>query len=56
MLVPPAPQPTPWRLAVSSDLRWAREHLAPWVGRHLRGRSSGDLITAKRPMLAPVNE
>ncbi|MGI5167596.1 SGNH/GDSL hydrolase family protein [Spirillospora sp. CA-253888] len=35
------------------DLRWARGYLAPWVGRRLRGRSSGDQITAKRPTLAP---
>jgi lysophospholipase L1-like esterase len=54
MLVPPAPKPTPWLLARGADLRWARVHLAPWVGRHFRGRSSGDLITAKRPALAPI--
>ncbi|MFC6878456.1 MULTISPECIES: SGNH/GDSL hydrolase family protein [Actinomadura] len=36
------------------DLRWARGHLAPWVGRRLRGRSSGDAVTAKRPAFAPV--
>jgi lysophospholipase L1-like esterase len=56
MLVPPAPQPTPWRLARSADMRWARQHLAPWVGRHLRGVSSGDQITAKRPVLTPFKE
>ncbi|WP_433327486.1 SGNH/GDSL hydrolase family protein [Spirillospora sp. CA-294931] len=33
------------------DLRWARGYLAPWVGRRLRGRSSGDAVTAKRPAL-----
>jgi len=33
------------------DLHWAREHFLPWVGRHLRGRSSGDDIVAKRPEL-----
>jgi lysophospholipase L1-like esterase len=33
------------------DLLWAREHLLPWMGRHLRGRSSGDGIVAKRPEL-----
>ncbi|MDY7088964.1 MAG: SGNH/GDSL hydrolase family protein [Actinomycetota bacterium] len=54
MLVPPAPEPTPWLLARGADLRWAREHLAPWVGRHLRGQSSGDSITPKRPGLAPI--
>lgn len=36
------------------DLRWARAYLAPWVGRRLRGHSSGDTVTAKRPTLEPV--
>jgi len=54
MLVPPMPEPTPWLLARGADLRWAREHLVPWVGRHFRGQSSGDLVTAKRPALAPI--
>ncbi|SNY63130.1 SGNH/GDSL hydrolase family protein [Paractinoplanes atraurantiacus] len=54
MLVPPNPEPTPWLLARGADLRWAREHLAPWVGRHLRGHSSGDQVVAKRPQLGPV--
>lgn len=56
MLVPPMPEPTPWLLARGADLRWAREHLAPWFGRHLRGQSSGDMIRAKRPTLSPVVE
>jgi len=42
-----------WPMARAQDLRWAREHLAPWVGRRLTGRSSGDVIGAKRPTLAP---
>jgi hypothetical protein len=28
---------------------WLRRYLLPWLGRHLRGRSSGDGVTAKRP-------
>jgi len=36
------------------DLHWAREHFLPWLGRHLRGRSSGDDITAKRPELSAL--
>jgi len=56
MLVPPMPAPTPWLLSRSADLRWAREHLAPWIGRHLIGHSSGENITAKRPALAPFND
>ncbi len=33
------------------DIEWARVHFLPWVGRHLRGRSSGDGIEPKRPDL-----
>jgi lysophospholipase L1-like esterase len=55
MLVPPAPAPTPWLLARGADLRWARQHLAPWVGRHLRGHSSGATVTPKRPTLTPID-
>jgi lysophospholipase L1-like esterase len=54
MLVPPTPEPTPWLMARGADLRWAREHFVPWVGRHLLGHSSGDVIRAKRPSLAPI--
>jgi lysophospholipase L1-like esterase len=35
------------------DAQWAREHAAPWVGRRLRGTSSG--AGAKRPDLLPVH-
>jgi lysophospholipase L1-like esterase len=55
MLVPPSPAPTPWLLARGDDLRWAGQHLAPWIRRRLAGRSSGDTITAKRPSLAPIS-
>jgi lysophospholipase L1-like esterase len=51
---PPHLQPLPWARARAADVQWAREHLAPWVKRRLTGRSSGDLITAKRSALAPV--
>jgi lysophospholipase L1-like esterase len=33
------------------DLMWARTYFFPWVGRHLRGRSSGDAVLPKRPDL-----
>jgi lysophospholipase L1-like esterase len=56
LLVPPRPAPTPWLLARGADLRWAGQHLAPWVRRRLTGRSSGDTVTAKRPVLGPVGE
>jgi lysophospholipase L1-like esterase len=56
MLVPPMPAPTPWLLARSADLRWAREHLAPWIGRHLIGLGSGETVAPKRPALAPIRD
>jgi lysophospholipase L1-like esterase len=37
-----------------ADAAWARDHLAPWVSRHLRGRSTGDGRTPKRPTLSPI--
>ncbi|OMH23981.1 SGNH hydrolase [Tersicoccus phoenicis] len=43
-----------WRQARAEDLVWAREYFAPWVLRRLRRVSSGDHITAKRPMAGPV--
>ncbi|MFB7471437.1 SGNH/GDSL hydrolase family protein [Kitasatospora sp. NPDC056184] len=36
------------------NLQWAREFLLPWVGRRLRGESSGDHVEAKRPELLPL--
>jgi lysophospholipase L1-like esterase len=56
MLVPPEPAPTPWLLARGADLRWAREHLAPWIGRHLIWHSAGETILPKRPDLAPIRD
>jgi hypothetical protein len=29
------------------DVHWAREYLVPWIGRRLRGVSSGDHVIAK---------
>lgn len=34
-----------------TDALWARDYLGPWVGRRLRGQSSGDTVTAKYPQL-----
>jgi lysophospholipase L1-like esterase len=56
LLVPPRPAPTPWLAARSADLRWAGQHLAPWIRRRLTGRSSGDTVTAKRPALTPFTD
>lgn len=43
-----------WRTA-RAELHWVAAHLGPWIGRRLRGRSSGDGRTAKRPQLTAVN-
>lgn len=48
-----APQPTFGGVA-RAELAWLRMHLLPWVWRHLRGRSSGDGVTAKRPELTEL--
>jgi lysophospholipase L1-like esterase len=55
LVVPPRPEAAPWLAARGADLRWVRQHFAPWFKRRLTGRSSGDLITAKRPSLTPVD-
>ena len=36
------------------DLRWAGQHLAPWIKRQLVGGMVGATVTAKRPALAPI--
>jgi len=38
----PPPPPSSRRSDLVADARWVREHLLPWVGRRLRGVSSGD--------------
>ncbi|MBF8188267.1 SGNH/GDSL hydrolase family protein [Nonomuraea sp. K274] len=50
--LPPRPAPGPLRTA-ATELRWVAMFLGPWIGRRLRGRSSGDGRTAKRPELTP---
>ncbi|WP_225973151.1 SGNH/GDSL hydrolase family protein [Nesterenkonia natronophila] len=51
---PELPAERTWREARVDDAIWARQHLFPWVIRRLRGRSSGDGITAKRPDFEPL--
>jgi lysophospholipase L1-like esterase len=50
----PAATRRPRRETVAAELSWLRSYALPWVVRHARGRSSGDDISAKRPVLAPV--
>ena len=55
--LPPHPAGAPrWLLARSRDLQWARTYAAPWLQRRLRGVSSGDGMTPKRPDLLPVTQ
>ena len=51
---PPLPRPA-WLDRRRADLKWTREHFVPWIGRHMRGRSSGDGMPPKRPELAPLS-
>jgi hypothetical protein len=37
----------------SENLPWGREHAVPWLRRRLRGESSGDTLSAKRPTMDP---
>ncbi|MDW8804943.1 SGNH/GDSL hydrolase family protein [Streptomyces scabiei] len=51
--LPPRP-PVPALRAVGVEVRWAVDFLGPWLWRRLRGRSSGDGRSAKRPSPGPV--
>ena len=45
---PLAPGPHRGRIGrVGDDLSWLKAHALPWMGRRLRGRSSGDSVTPK---------
>lgn len=57
--VPVAGDHTDWRAppaceVLAQELAWVRGFVLPWIGRRLRGRSSGDGRAAKRPILEPV--
>ena len=43
-----------WLAARIEDYQWAAESFIPWIGRRLRGTSSGDGRSAKHPELSPV--
>ncbi|MFJ9103292.1 SGNH/GDSL hydrolase family protein [Streptomyces sp. NPDC102405] len=49
----PATVPPRWVARRVADARFARQHLLPWIGRRLTGRSSGDGLPPKRPDLRP---
>ncbi|MFE7210548.1 MULTISPECIES: SGNH/GDSL hydrolase family protein [unclassified Streptomyces] len=52
----PATARPDWRARRVADARFARQHLLPWIGRRLTGRSSGDGRPAKRPELLPYED
>ncbi|MCX5317579.1 SGNH/GDSL hydrolase family protein [Streptomyces sp. NBC_00154] len=52
--LPPQAVPAGWQ-AAAAELRWAAAFLGPWLARRLRGQSSGDGRTAKRPQLLPLS-
>jgi len=47
----PAVRPRTGRERLVAEIAWGRDYLVPWVWRHLRGRSSGDGLHPKRPIL-----
>ena len=49
----PATPPPGWVARRVADARFTRQHLLPWIGRRLTGRSSGDGRAPKRPELLP---
>jgi lysophospholipase L1-like esterase len=52
---PLAPGARPRRRAeLVSDVRWVRRHLIPWIGRRVRGVSSGDTVVPKHIELVDV--
>jgi len=53
--LPPLSPSPPWK-AAATELRWLATFAGPWIYRRMRGRSSGDGRTAKRPQLTPVTQ
>lgn len=51
----PPEAPKAFRDAAGANAKWAKEHVAPWVERRIRGTSSGDRLSAKRPTLEPID-
>jgi hypothetical protein len=46
----PLPVLGPLRVA-RANAQWAREYVGPWIGRRLRGVSSGDSLSPRWPQL-----
>jgi hypothetical protein len=45
----------PWLSARRSDAQWVGSYFAPWVARQVRGRSAGDFVDPKRPVLSSIS-
>ncbi len=52
----PAAAPISRTDAARANAQWAREYVGPWVQRRLRGQSSGDAISPKRPTVTPFED
>ena len=52
----PPEQRSTRRAELRTNAQWARTYAAPWVQRRLQGRSSGDLVLAKRPQLQHLRD
>ena len=50
----PEPAPRPALERLRAEVSWIGSYLVPWASRHLVGRSSGDGVAPKRPVLRPV--
>lgn len=50
----PGDPATSRRADLVADVRWVRRHLLPWIGRRVRGVSSGDRVPAKHAELVDV--
>ncbi|MCQ4207858.1 SGNH/GDSL hydrolase family protein [Streptomyces longispororuber] len=52
----PTAVPPNWVTRRVADARFAKQHLVPWIGRRLTGRSSGDGRPPKRAELTPCTD
>jgi lysophospholipase L1-like esterase len=48
------PDPVHRAVTLGREAAWIGRHMTPWLIRRIRGRSSGDGISPKRPELGPV--
>lgn len=51
----PEIQAKPRRKAAIAEAQWVWTHLRPWIGRRIRGSSSGDGVEPKRPTMERIN-